>query len=91
MAFAKNLPIIPVINKIDLKNADPEKVIDQLHSIFEIEKDQILKVSAKTGVGVPELLDVIVDRIPHPQGLKPSEWSSLLIMCHKSFNLPIYV
>lgn len=44
LAFAKDLTIVPVINKIDLKNADPERVMKQLHSLFDIEPREVLKV-----------------------------------------------
>ncbi|CAG7629192.1 unnamed protein product [Allacma fusca] len=66
LAFSKNLPIIPVLNKIDLKNANPERVIEQLSSIFEIDAESVLKVSAKQGTGVNELLQAVIDRIPPP-------------------------
>ncbi len=68
LAMENDLTIIPVINKIDLPNADIEKVKDELHNTLGFEYDEILCVSGKTGVGVEELLDAIIDRIPNPKG-----------------------
>ncbi|GAB1609895.1 translation factor GUF1, mitochondrial-like, partial [Argonauta hians] len=58
--------IIPVLNKIDLKVAKPEEVIKQLKSVFDIEPSTTLKVSAKLGTGVLELIEAIIERIPPP-------------------------
>ncbi len=67
LALDNNLKIIPVINKIDLPNADPDKVISELENIG-FSKDEIILTSAKTGVGVPKLLETIVTNIPAPSG-----------------------
>ncbi|KAF6020357.1 GUF1 [Bugula neritina] len=67
LAFELDLPIIPVINKIDLKVAKPEVVVQQLNTLFDITPDQIIKISAKLGTGVDEVLKAIVERIPCPQ------------------------
>jgi GTP-binding protein LepA len=61
-----NLVIIPVINKIDLDNAEPERVAQEIIETFGYTREDILFVSAKSGLGVPELLDAIVARIPSP-------------------------
>ena len=66
LALDANLKIIPVINKIDLPNANPEKVKDELVNTIGFERDEILLVSGKTGEGVEELLDAVIDRIPSP-------------------------
>ena len=66
LALDNNLKIIPVINKIDLDSADIERVEDELVNIG-FEKDQIVKTSAKTGVGIDELLKHIVEDIPEPK------------------------
>ncbi|XP_046395532.1 translation factor GUF1 homolog, mitochondrial [Ischnura elegans] len=66
LAITKGLTIIPVINKIDLKNADPERVYGQLKTLFDIDKNSVLKVSAKHGDGVEDVLKAIVKRIPSP-------------------------
>ena len=66
-ALDNNLKIIPVINKIDLPNADPEKVTKELVEIG-FDEDEIILCSAKTGVGIKELVEAIIDRIPSPKG-----------------------
>ena len=66
-ALDNNLKIIPVINKIDLPNADPEKVTKELVEIG-FDADEIILCSAKTGVGIKELVEAIIDRIPAPKG-----------------------
>jgi len=65
LALDNNLKIIPVINKIDLPNADPDKVISELENIG-FSKDEIILTSAKTGVGVPKLLETIVTNVAAP-------------------------
>ena len=67
LALDANLKIIPVINKIDLPNADPERVKDELVNTIGFERDEILLCSRKTGEGVVELLDAVVERIPAPK------------------------
>lgn len=67
LAMNNDLTIIPVINKIDLPNADVEKVTDELVNVLGFNRDEILLCSGKTGVGVKELLDAIVKRIPAPK------------------------
>jgi GTP-binding protein LepA len=68
LALENDLTIIPVLNKIDLPAAQPEKYAAEIAHIIGCEPDDVLRVSGKTGVGVPELLDLIVDRIPAPTG-----------------------
>ncbi len=67
LALDSDLTIIPVINKIDLPNADVPKVKEELKKIFGFREEEILLCSGKTGVGVKELLDVIVERIGPPE------------------------
>lgn len=67
LAVSKNLKIIPVINKIDLKNANPEKVTEDLLMMLNIDPDDVLKISAKLGTGVEEVLHHVINKIPHPQ------------------------
>ena len=67
LALDANLKIIPVINKIDLPNADPERVKDELVNTIGFERDEIILCSGKTGEGVVELLDAVVERIPSPK------------------------
>src|ERR687893_36702 len=68
LALEADLAIIPVINKIDLPSAQPDKYAAGLAGVIGCEPAEVLRVSAKTGEGVAELLDQIVDRIPAPVG-----------------------
>ncbi|MGM1016185.1 MAG: translation elongation factor 4 [Actinomycetota bacterium] len=68
LALENDLHIIPVLNKIDLPAADPEKFAKELASLIGGRPEDVLRVSGKTGVGVEELLDRIVEQIPPPQG-----------------------
>ncbi|MDR0931647.1 MAG: translation elongation factor 4 [Victivallales bacterium] len=66
LAFKQNLKVIPVINKIDLPAANLELCYEQMEEVLALPREEALCVSGKTGAGVPELLDAIVERIPHP-------------------------
>jgi GTP-binding protein LepA len=68
LALDNDLTIIPVLNKIDLPAADPEKYAKELADLIGGKPEDVLRVSGKTGVGVPELLDKVVELIPPPQG-----------------------
>ncbi|MGW4524617.1 translation elongation factor 4 [Amycolatopsis sp. NPDC004378] len=68
LALENNLQIIPVLNKIDLPSADPDKYAGELAHIIGCEPEDVLRVSAKTGMGVAELLDEVVKQVPAPQG-----------------------
>lgn len=68
LAIMGDLEIIPVLNKIDLPNAHRERVTQEIEEIVGLPADHIIAVSAKQGVGVPELMEAIVERIPPPQG-----------------------
>ena len=68
LALENDLTIIPVINKIDLPNAEPEKRKKELGEVFGFEEDEIILTSGKTGEGVEELLDAIIEKIPSPKG-----------------------
>ena len=67
-ALEHNLEIVAVLNKIDLPAADPERCAAEIEQVLGLDASQILHISAKTGEGVPELLDAIVERIPPPAG-----------------------
>lgn len=67
LALENNLEIIPVINKIDLPSADIPKVEKELYDTFGFTSEEIIKVSAKIGVGIPDLVNAIIDRIPSPK------------------------
>jgi GTP-binding protein LepA len=68
LALDSNLTIIPVINKIDLPNADVEKVTNELVDTLGFNKEEIILTSAKNGIGISELLDEIINKIPSPKG-----------------------
>jgi len=68
LAIEAGLEIIPVLNKIDLPAADPERVAGEVSKLLGCDPDSILKVSAKEGKGVPELLDKVVETVPAPKG-----------------------
>ena len=68
LALDNDLEIIPVLNKIDLPAADPEKYARELAGLIGGDPDDVLRVSGKTGAGVEELLDLVVERIPAPKG-----------------------
>ena len=68
LALDSNLTIIPVINKIDLPNADIEKVTKELEETLGFDKEEIILTSAKNGIGIKELVDEIVNKIPSPKG-----------------------
>jgi GTP-binding protein LepA len=69
LAMENDLTIIPVLNKIDLPAADPDKYADEIAHIVGCEPTDVLRVSAKTGIGVRELLDDVVRLVPAPQGV----------------------
>ena len=68
MAIDNNLEIIPIINKCDLDSANPDEVEDQIIDLLGCERDEIIRASGKTGMGVPEILQAIVERVPAPVG-----------------------
>ncbi|WP_067654602.1 translation elongation factor 4 [Nocardia harenae] len=68
LALDKDLTVIPVLNKIDLPAADPDRYAAEIAHIIGCEPDDVLRVSGKTGVGVPELLNEVVRQVPAPQG-----------------------
>jgi GTP-binding protein LepA len=78
-ALEQGLEVLPVINKIDLPSADPAKVIREIEEIIGIPADDAALVSAKTGLGVPELLEQLVKRIPAPKGDPQGPLQALII------------
>ena len=67
-AIENDLEIVAVLNKIDLPAADPERCAAEIEHVLGLAASDVLRISAKTGEGVPELLDAIIDRIPPPKG-----------------------
>ncbi len=74
-----NLVILPVLNKIDLPQADPDRVIKEIEDIIGIDASHALTCSAKTGVGVPEILEAVVQHIPAPQGDAGAPLQALIV------------
>ncbi|OBS10402.1 translation elongation factor 4 [Acidihalobacter prosperus] len=78
-AIDQGLEVVPVLNKIDLPAAEPERVIDEIEEIIGIEAHDALRISAKTGEGVPDLLEQLVARIPPPEGDRDGPLQALII------------
>ena len=78
LALENDLEIIPVINKIDLPSADIPKVERELYDTFGFKSEEIIKVSAKTGAGIPELVSAIIERIPAPEDKKDDKLKCLI-------------
>ena len=68
LAMEHDLEIIPVINKVDLPSADPDRVIKEVEDVLGIDGSEAILCSAKTGLGIDEVLEAVVNRIPAPQG-----------------------
>jgi GTP-binding protein LepA len=78
-AIDQGLEVVPVINKIDLPSADPQRVIKEIEEIIGISATDACLVSAKTGEGVPELLEMLVARIPQPKGDPEAPLQALIV------------
>jgi len=78
-AIEQGLEVLPVLNKIDLPSAEPERVINQIEEIIGLEAEDALRVSAKTGEGIPDLLEALVASIPPPVGDPDGPLQALII------------
>ncbi len=78
-AIEQGLEVLPVLNKIDLPQAEPERVADEIEDIIGLDVSDIQQVSAKTGVGVEDLLAYLVDHIPSPEGSDEEDLQALII------------
>jgi GTP-binding protein LepA len=78
LAMENDLAIVAALNKIDLPQAEPDRRAEEIERVLGIPADEILRISAKTGEGVPELLDAIVERIPPPDGDADAPLRSLI-------------
>lgn len=78
-AISQNLEVFPVLNKIDLPQADPERVKQEISDIIGIDASEAVLVSAKTGVGIEELLEYIVHRVPAPKGNPNAPLKALIV------------
>jgi len=79
MALDLNLEVIPVLNKIDLPNAETERVRQEIEDVIGLDTSGILAVSAKKGTGVPELLEKVIQGIPPPEGDPDAPTKALII------------
>ena len=78
-AIEQGLEVIPVLNKIDLPSAEPERVIAEIEDVIGIDADDALRISAKTGIGVEDVLEQVVERIPAPTGNSDGPLQALII------------
>jgi GTP-binding protein LepA len=78
-AIEQGVEVIPVLNKIDLPSADPEKAIQEIEDVIGIRAQDALRASAKTGEGVPEILEAVIARIPPPKGDPEARLQALVI------------
>lgn len=85
LALDYNLEIIPVINKIDLPAADVNRVKNELHELFGFNPNDAIEISAKTGQGVPFLLDEIINRVPPPKSSNNSSLRALIFDSYFDF------
>uniref|UniRef100_A0A8C5DD52 Tr-type G domain-containing protein n=1 Tax=Gouania willdenowi TaxID=441366 RepID=A0A8C5DD52_GOUWI len=78
LAFEAQLTIIPIINKIDLKNADPERVESQIETMFDMPREECIRISAKLGTNVEAVLQAVVERIPPPAASPDEPFKALV-------------
>src|SRR5690606_12861731 len=82
LAIDAGLAIVAVVNKIDLPNAQPEKVAHDLQQVIGLLEDEIIFASAKSGLGVDEILEAIVTKIPPPSGDRTAPLRALIFDSH---------
>ncbi|MBS7539769.1 translation elongation factor 4 [Ancylobacter lacus] len=78
-AIDNNHEIVPVLNKVDLPAAEPEKVKAQIEDVIGLDASQAILISAKTGIGIPDVLEAIVTRLPPPRGDREAPLKALLV------------
>lgn len=78
LAFEQNLEIIPVINKIDMANADPDRIAGEMLKAFDIHKQDLLHISAKTGLNIEDVLQAVIERVKPPVGDENKPFKGLL-------------
>ncbi len=82
LALENNLEILPVINKIDLPNADPEKVRQEIEDVIGLDASEAVLASAKAGIGIKEILEQICNKVPAPQGFSDHPLKALIFDSH---------
>src|SRR6202007_964278 len=78
-ALDNNHEIVPVLNKVDLPAAEPDKVKQQIEDVIGIDASDAVMISAKTGLGIPDVLEAIVTRLPPPKGDRDATLKALLV------------
>jgi GTP-binding protein LepA len=78
-ALEMHLEVLPILNKIDLHNAEPERVADEIEQVIGIEATGALRISAKTGLGVNEVLEAVVKQLPPPKGDPAGKLQALIV------------
>jgi GTP-binding protein LepA len=78
-AIEQNLDVLPVLNKIDLQNAEPDRVAHEIEEIIGIGAQDALRISAKTGLNVPEVLEAVIHKLPPPHGDPAGRLSALIV------------
>jgi len=78
LALANNLKIIPVVNKIDMVNAEPKMIVEEFKNLFGFSEDEIILASAKEGTGIRQILDAIVEKVPPPSGNNDAPLQALI-------------
>jgi GTP-binding protein LepA len=78
-ALEMHLEVLPILNKIDLHNAEPERVADEIEQVIGIEATDALRISAKTGMGVDEVLEAVVKKLPPPKGDPNGKLQALIV------------
>ena len=81
-AIEHDLAILPVINKIDMTHARPDEVAEEMEQSLGVSPDEVLKVSAKAGLGIDELLNAIIDRVPPPSGDRTAPLQAMVFDSH---------
>ncbi|MFT6982796.1 MAG: GTP-binding protein LepA [Crocinitomicaceae bacterium] len=78
LALEHNLEIIPILNKMDLPGANPEEVTDQIVELIGCDPSEVIQASGKTGLGVQDILDAVIDRVPAPSGDESAPFQAMI-------------
>jgi len=82
LALENELEIVPVLNKLDLPAADPDRYAAEMEQVLGTPAEDVLRISAKTGMGVEELLEAIIERVPAPEGIEDAPLQALIFDSH---------
>lgn len=78
LAFDQELTIVPVLNKVDMSHAQPERVMRQMETLFDFKEKEIIHASGKAGIGILDVLNAVIERVPAPQGDRAQPLKALL-------------